>query len=358
MFELFNSPIFRQSGYITATGWNQAKTMLNAEYLKIERYHRSNITFVQNNHFLLRLLETDIPSGDINKVAMDLSDSFDSRMSTLGIGSPFGRPDFSVNSWFYNKRTYEILLQDASLFNAEDVYENWQDARPITVLHHPFNDMSMAYPNGKHVSNAEPGYAVISINPAKLLIQFKGYIDHCVKEKKPIQSPNIWLSQYPIFNMLSSHIDIALRNRLIATFNGDGLQGFRNIYPLGINNPTSYVDAALASVIKNIGTQPLKFDRVLELIPAFSAASQRSVTPFPFNAITHSTEWIHEVARAPLLDFLVRYSKRYPNFENNDYINDIKRSLVELEMDKSIPNNAASSARKYIESLTSLTASI
>ena len=354
MFELFNTPMRHQLPIPNVTGWNQARNMLNGEYVKLERFHRSNISFIPNNHVLVSLLNTEIPSGTAPEVAMALSDAFDNKMTQLGIGSPYGRPDFSINSWFYNKRTYEILLQDSSMFDADEVYENWQDARPIRVLHHPFNDISFAIPNGKYISNSTPGYAVITINPAMLLLQFKGYMDYCKEKTKQMQAPAIFLSQYPIFNMLKDHIDIAIRNRLVNIFDETDNQPYRSSHAIGLNNPTPYVDAALNSVIKNIGTQPYKFNRVLELIPAFTKATQRETTPYPINAITHYTGWIYNVARAPVLDFLIRYGIRYPNYENNDYINDIKRSLKEMEMDRSIPNNASPLARHYVNSLEGL----
>lgn len=357
MFELFNTPLYHQIGTANITGWIQAKNILNMEFKRLENYHRQNISFIPNQHVLVRLIGSAvIPSGDVNQVAMQLSDQFDVRMNGLGIGSPFGRPDFTLNSWFYNKKTYEILIQDSSLFNAEDVYENWQDARPIRILHHPFNDLSLAYPNGKYISSAEPGYAVISINPSMLIIQYKAYLDFCKKHNKGIiQAPAIYLSQFPIFNMLKDHVDIALRNRLIDMFQGNPLSPYRSAYSTAINNPTLYVDAALANVVKQLRSQSFKFDKVLEIIPAFSKGTQRETTSFPFNAITHYTGWIYNVARAPLLDFLVRYGNTNPNYQNLDTINDIKRSILEMDMDKSIPNNASSVARKYINDLKGLT---
>lgn len=357
MFEIFNMPLRYQLPTPNATGWVQARKVLNAEYTRLERYHRSNVSFVNNQNILVQLLaDLQIPNGELGSVALELSDRFDNKMTGLGIGSVFGRPDFSLNSWFYNKRTFEILLQDSSLFDADDVYTNWQDARPIRILHHPFNDMSLAYPNGKYVSNEEPGYAVITINPAMLAIQYKGYLDWCMEfNKGMINAPAIYVSQFPIFNMLKDHIDIALRNRLISMYNNEPLAPFRSAYSTAINNPTMYVNAALASVIKNINGQAFKFDRVLEMMPAFSRDTQREITAFPLNAMTYSTNWIYEVARAPLLDFLVRYGQANPNYQNLDVINQIKRSITEMINDKSIPNNASSVSRKYIEDLERLT---
>lgn len=354
MFELFNGKLFHQLPTPNATGWNQARNVLNSEFLKLERYHRSNVSFVPSNHILIQLLATNIPDGLANEVALQLSDVFDNKMTALGIGSPYGRPDFSINSWFYNKRTYEILVQDSSLFDADEVMENWMDARPVRILHHPFNDMSLAYPNGKYVSNSEPGFAVISINPAMLVMQYKGYIEFCKKNQRVMQAPAIYISQYPLFNMVRDHIDIALRNRLFDMMWNRPLQPYRSSHSIGLNNPTTYVDAALASVIKNISNQPLKFNKVLEMIPAFTKDTQREVTPFPLNAITHYTGWIFNVARAPLLENLMMYSAKYPNYENNDYINDIRRSLQEMTLDRSIPSNVSHVVKDCIDSLTRL----
>ncbi len=356
MFELFNTPLRHQIGTVNVSGWNQAKQVLNSEFNRLRNYHQNNVSFVSNDHILVRLLTSiDFTNGLLNEIALDLNDSFDGMMTSLGIGSPFGRPDFSINSWFYNRRTYEILIQDSSLFDADWVYENWKQAKPIRVLHHPFTDLSLAYPDGRYVSNEKPGYAVIAINPAMLAIQYKGYLDSFKgTESAVIQAPAIYLSKFPIFNMLKDHIDIAIRNRCIKMFLGEPLASYRSAYSMAINNPTSYVDAGLASVIKTLRSQPFKFDKVLELIPAFSADHQRDVTPFPLNAMSHYTTWIYDLARCPILEFLVRYGNVNPNYQNLDIINDIKRSIVEMECDKSIPNNTSSVVKENFNNLKGL----
>lgn len=358
MFEIFNTPLQHQIGTINVTGWNQARNVLTAEFNRLLRYHRQNVSFVNNDHLLVRLLNsTEYDSGLLSEVALRLNGSYDNKMTSLGIGSPFGRPDFTLNSWFYNKKTYEILVQDSSLFDADYIYENWQDAQPIRVLHHPFNDLSLAYPNGKYVSNEKPGYAVISINPSMLAIMYKGYLDSDkVANNGVVSAPGIWISQYPLFNMMNSHIDIVLRNRLIAMFQGTPLAPYRSAYSMAINNPTSYVDTALATVVKNLRSQPFKFDKVLETIPAFSRDTQRGTTAYPLNIASHHTSWIYDLARAPLLDFLIRYNNVNPNYQNLDIINKIKRSITEMEMDKSIPPQTGAAPREYFNNLKGLVA--
>lgn len=360
MFEIFNAPLRHQIGTVNVTGWVQARNVLNNEFERLKRYHQQNVSFVAGNHILVQLLAgVDFQDGLLDVVALELSDKFDNKMTSLGIGSPFGRPDFSINSWFYNKRTYEILVQDSSLFDAEEVYKNWKDARPIRVLHHTFSDLSLGFPNGRYNSNEKPGYAVISINPAMLAIQYKGYLDSGrANDNGIVQAPAIYLSKFPVFNMLKDHIDIAIRNRFINMFFGQANAPYRSAYSMAINNPTNYVDAALASAVKNLRSQPFKFDKVLELIPAFSVESQRGTMAFPFNIASHYTNWIYDVARAPVLDFLVRYGNVNPNYQNLDTINDIKRSLIEMKSDKSIPNNASDTVWTHIRNLEGLVAVI
>jgi hypothetical protein len=213
----------------------------------------------------------------------------------------------------------------------------------------------LAFPNGKYVSNANPGYAVIAINPAMLAIQYKGYLDFCQEQNKGMmKAPAIYLSQFPIFNMLKDHVDICLRNRLTDMLLGNPLSPYKSSYSMAINNPTTYVDAALASVIKQLKDQSFKFDKVLEIMPAFSVPTQRETMPFPLNASSHYTDWIFDIARAPILDFLVRYGNMSPNYQNLDIINDIKRSITEMETDKSIPQNASPVARTYFNNLKNL----
>lgn len=361
MFEIFNDPLRHNIGTSHISGWNQSKSMLTAELNKLFTYYRNNITFLPNQHFLVRLLSNVVypTSGSLQVTADTLSNYFQNTMTQLGIGSPFGRPDFSVNSWFFNKRTYEIIMMDDSSFDADDVYENWKSAKPIKVLHHPFNDLSLAVPNGKVDGGNVTGYAVVLVNPAMLAIQFKGYLDG-LRDDVTLTPFTIgtFLHTYPILNMMGDMLDITIRNRLTAMYVGRPLEAFKRAHQLGVNNLTSHVDNALRVVLNTMRDQVMTFDKLLETIPSFTKVNQRDITPFPLNSMSKNTLWIYDVARAPLLDFLVRYNNDKPNYQNLQTLNLIKRSILEMELDKSIPSNASPVVKRHIDSLKEATSNL
>lgn len=361
MFEIFNDPVRHNIGTSHISGWNQSKAMLTAEMNKLFTYYRNNINFLPNQHFLVKLLNSvDYPtSGTIQATADMLSNYFQNNMTQLGIGSPFGRPDFSVNSWFFNKRTFEVLMMDDSSFDADDVYSNWKDAKPIKILHHPFNDLSLAIPNGKVDGGNVMGYAVILINPSMLAIQYKGYLDGLNSDLAitPFTTAT-FLHTYPILNTMGNMLDITIRNRLSAMYTGRPLEQFKRAHQVGVNNLTTQVDGALRSVLTLMRDQVLTFDKLLETIPSFTKVTQRDITPFPLNSMSRNTIWIYDVARAPLLDFLVRYNNDKPNYSNLQTLNLIKRSILEMEMDKSIPSNVSPIVKRHVDNLKEATSNL
>lgn len=344
MYRLFNSPPDSTIGVTNLTGWRQAQSVIRAELNKLLTYYRGNNNFLPNDHPIVRLLlGLSIPDGNVSIVADRIRSHASNMMSSLYIGSASSRPDFTVNSYFFNRKTYEILIEDDSPFNEEDTYNNWADAKAVSILHHPFNDLHMALPNGNYDGDGKMGYAVIAINPAKLLIQYKGYLDHCVRSGiKMIDAPNVFAYKYVITNALLDVIDLCLRNRFIAMYTGEPLTAYRKRHPLGIIDPTNYVTSAFNVGLKSMRDQVMPFDKVLTQMPAFTKGTQRDITQLPLLAVSRNTKWILDVCRTPLLSFLLRYNRDKPNYQNLSILNDIQNSLKVMENDRSIPSNADS----------------
>lgn len=361
MFEIFNNPLRHNIGTSHVTGWNQSKALISAELNKLFTYYRNNITFLPNNHLLVKLMmSTTFPNtGEMQIVADQLSNIYQNMATQLGIGSPYGKPDFSMNSWFFNKRTYEILMLDNSDFDADKTYNEWKNAKPIKVLHHPFNDFSFSVPNGRYDGGNKVGYAVILINPSMMAIQLKGYLDG-LGEGANLTNLTIpsFLFAYPVLNMMDDLVDITIRNRLISLYTGQPLEPFKRTHVLGLNNLTSTIDNTLKGLLDQLRNKAMKFDEVLETIPAFSKPTQRDTTPFPINAMTKNTSWIYDIARAPLLDFLVRYNNDRPNYQNLQMLNLVKRNIQQIEMDKSIPFNASPVVYTHLDSLKNATSNL
>lgn len=341
MYRIFNNPININIGTSVITGWHNTEKQLAFEFQKLFTYYRSNLNFLPASHPVVKLLELlSLTDGTAGEVADRVSAQAENMMSNLQIGSPSSRPDFTLGSHFFNSKTFEILLADDSIFNADEVYENWKEAKPIRILHHPFNDMSLGVPNGRYEGDNDFGYAVITINPAMLLIQYKGYLDSIRSNNMVNQvSVRTFAFQYPIINCMYDVLNIALRNRITASYLGRPLAPFTRRHPFSINNYTANIDKVIEVYIKNIGNQAMSMDKAIEAMPCYGI-NARATLAYPEILASRNTKWIMDVARAPLLEFLVAYNNRTPNYQNLDFLNQIKRAITVMETDKSIPTNA------------------
>ena len=130
-------------------------------------------------------------------------------------------------------------------------------------------------------------------------------------------------SQDPLANLLRSHLDVTLANRLMAQALGQPIDEQTDPNPFYVNFHPGLVDPMLAEARSFMARTNLSFDDWLSAIPCIYAEDFHQWLRLPDLAFTTQMEWAVFLARLPVLTFLVQYNAQLGSGYNKSYLNQI-----------------------------------
>lgn len=343
MYDLFNELPHANRGVLSVPQYIYTHQGLLRELGRLTRYYQERYLLVPNQHILVKLLnglnvsmKRDIQSytDTAGDQAMNLSRVL--RMtSSLNVGVV--RP----NGDFYGRNNPEVLIAEDSEFNIEDATINWRDLQPVKVLRHPYNDMSFALPQGNYLGSEGKGIIIISINVPMLALQYRMWVTEerhhdGVNESGTFESVQQFVRKYPIVNMIYSHMDIALFNRLKALYRGEPVSPYTKTHPFYQIDFSDRVNDVLSRFNQLIPQQKRLFDQYLLTLPSISKENMLEAMFLPKVVPTRQVRWAMILARMPLITFLMQLNAENDNPANAYYINQIRIALREIRQDRSL----------------------
>lgn len=275
----------------------------------VQRYCRSRVTAVLNQHVLCRTLNTfALPPviDPIEMLDMALSRSpYIERQpiftSSLSIGEP-------TRGQFTHPHNREYLIAYDTAFMPEEAKRNWMELRSVVFLEHPFSDLSMVVP-GPNVQRTVEGDVFIGIDVSMLLFQFRCWQNH-VQENGYIHG-NIqqFVSMYVLPNMLNSYFDLAIVNRFMALANGEPFSVCSTKTPYIGYNYDRYFDKDLEAVLKSCEGNRT-YEALLADIPAVTAKNGLEALQIPAMPTTRQVWWALLASRLRIMETLVQLPKR------------------------------------------------
>lgn len=350
MYSLFNSPPLFNPGLSKVTGWNETRRVVLDEMNKLARHYRITSQWSRNTNVLNRILEAlDIsPNKDKNYVAEMAREDFSQMVAQFGMYSSMVTTRNPPLSQFYNQQCLELLVYDDSYFDANAAAANWQNLEPIKILEHPFDDIHLSIPDDTYRNqNDQQGLAIISINVPMLVVQLHYWVESQTKLSDDVYAQTAqFLTRYPIFNSMKSHLDIAIRNRLFRLYNNEGVSNFLKVHPVAIRDYSQLLDNSLRNACKVLRESNLTYDEILMNIPAVSYENQRQVILLPRISPTRAVKWVLDMTRVRTVYNLIRYenaldsnpmiSNQSKNPRNVDTRAYIKRRLTIMTNDRPI----------------------
>jgi hypothetical protein len=336
MRTLFNlqSPV--QTGVLRSPTWNYVREGLRENLATILRFHRRNPTAVKSSHFLVRLLGAiAIPHSlnieryveNVESLALDTSMAL-KMTSSIYKGAVF-------RGIFYGPECHEILMADDSPFDFYAADKNWQNLAPVTVLRHPRSDLTMNLPDGSHTS-AEFGLAVVKIHITMLAVMYRAFVRNEMQTKgtsEPHLTPTQFLRMYVIPNMLFSHLDVAIFNRLDNLAKGAPLGRSLKKHSFALIDYSKRVDDEHRKQLEYLEKKKMSFVTIMKNIPAVVKEDMAEVMRLPDLAPTRQITWAFVMARLPILSFLFRAGRDRPNTMNQHDINQIRRAIHSYHSD-------------------------
>jgi hypothetical protein len=340
MQKLFNMEQTTSQGSFNIPWWTSVQSGLKRNLEQVITHYRRFPNAVNSSHFLIKLI-TNI--GIYRNASFEqfcetvFSKAMGSSMS-LGVTSSLNR-GVLFDGVFYGKGVKEIIVGTNETFNIYDAQLNWHDLEPIRVLSHPKSDLELMVPDGTSYS-VEEGVAVISINLPMLALQYREFrlLEDKIAEEHGESPRSImqFLYAYPLNNMLRSHLDCALFNRLYNTLL-DVPFGYSNRkHPFQLVDYTDKINEINAQQIQTLGNNNRKFDAVMKSIPLVSADNLQQFSTLPSTAPTRQVIWALALSRLQLLSFLFRVSNGSPRKLNGMDVNQIVRAFELWHTDKAL----------------------
>lgn len=304
MYQLFVNKSNLNAGVIRPPGFELVRRIYQREIASIIEYYHTRVFYCNNTHILVRLLRL---------LSAPISYELDRYTEVINTRSPYIAKTFGITSSinygithegvFYGDSNKEILIYDDSYFNPYEVVSDWKNIRAVNVLDHPVSDLSLLIPNGKS-NSTDKGLAVISINVPLLCIQYRQFL--LEQQTKEVQlSLNHFINMYVLPNMLYSHIEIVLLNRLLNLYYGKEMGVSTNRFPKLIIDYTDKTDMVLTQVLKHLTNSHMLDIITLKNIPSFYDTDMSVSLLIPDIALTRQVKWGLVLSRLKIMKFLV-----------------------------------------------------
>jgi hypothetical protein len=309
MYQLYTSRFEGNNGVYKPPGFEYVQRMYQRDILNITNYFHSRVYSVKSNHFLCRVL---------NSSSAPMSYELDRYMEVLYTRSPYVAKFFRFTSEidygvihdgiFYGEGCKEIILYNEEYFNPYEEYKNWKNIQAIRVLDHPISDLGLIIPNGNKNSTDE-GLAVITINLPLLLLQYRGFVMEQYAKLKhggvSLLGVAHFVNMYVLPNMLYSHSEIVILNRLCNLFYGAPMGTSLKKYPFPIIQYADKLDKNLLEVVKRLKDSKMWYQASLMNIPSFFKEDMQEVLLMPDFAKTRQVWWSMLISRLKVDKFLL-----------------------------------------------------
>jgi hypothetical protein len=332
MYQIFDFDLTASPGKVYAANWNYLRTGLQANLGKVIGYYRRAPMTVPSDHFLIRLLQSITVSKHlpIERYYDNVDGLFSLNLgmalkmtSSISTGHLF-------KGTFYGPGCDEILIAHTADFDAKAGEKNWENLRAVRVLRHPRSDLELLLPDGTK-TGVEEGLAVVAINVPMLAVQYRSF---WLREEYLAdlygESPrgiNEFVHMYVLPNMLPSHLDYVLFNRINNLARGAPMGAPLKKHPFYLTDFTQKLNATQTMLLDNLGKVTKSFGETLFNIPAIEQPTMQQVMTVPAMAPTRQVIWALGIARFPAIDFLTRTALEGGITKNGQEINRLRQTI-------------------------------
>lgn len=344
MYDLFNDILAPVGATYQSPDFNYIRRSYRSEVDKIVEYYQTRTFTVASNHLLCRLIQTG--SISLEHDWLNFSDITSIRSPYLARHFKFTSPEIPGQMFkgvFYGERINEFIISVEDSFDRNNAIMHWKHIEAVQVLYHPVSNLGLMIPDGE-LNNSEEGIAVIAINIPLLLLQYRCYCLERINQIGEAGSINIarFVKTYVLPNMLYSHTDLVLLNRLVNLFYGAPMGACLKRYVFPIYDYSQRTDRALLNTIEYLKDRPSSYINYLESIPAITHNTVRRCLKMPDVAPTRQVWWLLFMTRFYYSLFLIDLGGIRGKAANHTLINqlkvDIKRLLNESSFEAYLPS--------------------
>lgn len=317
--------------------WHELKKQLNFNLMTVLKYYHKANRYLANDNIINKLLIANPVD-----VSLDLKTFTNAaEASTLKLARLVGMHTHQQMGYmhygqFYSKDITELIFGYSDVVDPFELDKQWMDLAPIQVLYHPRTDLSLYPLDGSRVS-AEDGYAVIAINIPMLLIQWRAYVAHCKKYRtEPLISRTEFIVRYPITNMLKSHFDLTILNRMYHRLHKIVTSESSKKHPFPITDWSTRLNNFQDEHIRLIQERSYSFNSVMSNIPLISFADMQECMKLPFIVPSRQILWLLVLSRVKYLRLVLELSSNRSLERDTLELAVIKRKITQYRNDNTM----------------------
>lgn len=361
MFQLFTKQFDSQNGVIKPPEFEYIQRTYQHQLSIITDYYYNRVYAVKSQHLLVRLLITnEIPVNyDLNHY-MDVAytrSPYVAKHFRLTSDIEYGQVRPSV---FYGEDNDEILLYDESPFDYTEASRSWKTLQAIKVAEHPFSDLGLALPTGIKTST-DTGLVVMSINLPLLMLQYRQFTleqQMRLQDGEGLLGATHFVHMYVLPNILYSHIELCLVNRLVNLFYGAPMGDSLKRHPFHVIDYRDKIDRMLSAVSKRLKKTRMMYFSVLKNIPSMYYEDSQVSLQMIDTAHTRQVWWALLVARLRIIQFVIDIGGESGIRMNGTLINrlqiDLKRLVEENVIKTLLPEELYHEVNDRINELLAL----
>lgn len=342
MYQLFNISRQVSQGILRFPEWLYVRNGLTRNLGTVLRYYRRNPDAVKSDHFLVKLLQSiGVPQSQnleryhANVEAMSLNLAMSMQMT-----SPIYRGRV-FKGIFYGFGNTEVILANTELFDIFEGNRDWQNLRPVKVLRHPRSDLALNLPDGTN-TGSESGLVVVSVNIPMLAVMYRAFRrnEEYIAEGTGDNQLSVmnFIHMYVLPNMLPSHLDVAVFNRIDNLAKGAPLGESKKNHSFALVDYAPRMNTAHKDILESLQRVSKDFVGTLRTIPAITEDNMEDVMNLPYIPPTRQVVWGLIIARLSVVSFLYRIAKNGAGTKNQSEVNQIARSILSYRSDNIMKN--------------------
>lgn len=331
MEHLFNdSPSAEvEDGVTLPPYWHNTRQKIHEDLGKMMDHVQSRSYSVSNSHLLVRMLRDLNVSPDLDVVTFrhKVTERAPGIAHAHGVATNLQPARWPKESHFYGELDEEffVLTEDEITFSKAE--ENWAMLRPVEVIRHPRTDLSMSMLTGETRSRRS-GRCLLRIDLVKLALQYyHWYHAEAQKDHGFNLTTRHFVYAYPLVNLLISHLDVALFNRLACHYEGKVPDETEHDAPIHVRSHDKAVDRYLLERVKTLSQRDEAFETRLEQIGLIFHSDLRRLIHLPDMILNRRNSWIILFARVPVFELLLKLDWENGSTRNLKHYRTIERRL-------------------------------
>lgn len=338
MYSLFSTTPRLLTSSIVAPRFVDVERKIVHDIDKITNHYRGNEYASRGDHLLVKLIQImnvplHYPLDRYYDVCLDRTNTV---ANSLRLTTSANQGQL-FKGIFYHGCT-EIIIVSNQINRPTELESGWRDLQAVKVIEHPVSNMRYMLPNGVN-HNTERGLAVIHIDAAALMVQYRCFIQEQLTSSGGLNSNVLderhFLYRYVFPNMLKSQTDIVIINRLFNLDSGAPMGDSIRRHVFYTSDYTEMLDKGLLYLLDRLKVTKMPYQTLLANIPRVFSDRPLSM---PDMAETRQVYWALWLARVRAMKLLIDMAGDQGSHYNQTLLNELWIDLKRFRSDNIFKN--------------------